>query len=557
MGRRLMLRELGIRNFVLIEDLRLEFGKGLNVLTGETGAGKSIVLDAIGLLLGDRFSTESVRQGAERASLDGVFEAPTSRAFARWWKDHDFDPAEELVIRREGYPDGRSKAYLNDRPVTLSTLAELGEFLVDIHGQNEHQRVLMPSVQRNLLDRFASLEETAAAIEPLYDAWKALVEKQNADQLSEQERMQRIDVYRFQLEEIDKAKLRSGEETQLQERLPELKNAEKLRSLAASAYDALYEAEGSAVERLGQSEKAFEALAHLAPSVQPLLADLKDAKSKAEEAAHALQALAERWETDPEALEATLSRMDLLSRLQKKYGGTVDAVLAHGEKIRAELDALENADTYRQSLEKQVVAAKGELEKASMALSKKRQKAAGDLGAAVQKQLADLGLKQAAFGVLVQAQKDFTSSGIDLIAFQWAPNPGEGMRPLKDIASGGEMSRVMLALKTVLAEADAVPTLVFDEVDAGIGGLTAQAVGKKLRALSRHHQILCVSHLPQIASSAHAHFHVSKRVSKARTFAVVERLDDANRVDEIARMLGSDPTPTSRQHAKELLEQNQ
>lgn len=554
-----MLKEIGIKNFVLIEELRLELDKGLNVLTGETGAGKSIVLDAVGLLLGDRFSAESVRQGAERASLDGVFQAPKTRAFIRWWKDHDFDAADELVIRREGYADGRSKAYLNDRPVTLAALQELGTFLVDVHGQNEHQRVLQPAVQRGLLDRFAGLEETAAAIEPLYDAWKALVEKQNAEHLSEQEKMQRIDVYRFQLEEIDKAKLRVGEDIELSQRLPELKNSEKLRSLAASAYETLYDAEGSAIERLGQSERSFEALVHLAPSVEPLLAGLKEAKSKAEEAAHALQALAERWGSDPEALESLLSRMELLSRLQKKYGGTVEAVIAHGEKIRGELDALENADAHRQNLEKQTAAAQAELEKASLALSKKRKTAAADLGKAAQKQLADLGLKQAQFAVAVDTPSPprFSPNGVDTVVFQWSPNPGEGMRPLKDIASGGEMSRVMLALKTVLAEADAVPTLVFDEVDAGIGGLTAQAVGKKLRALSKHHQILCVSHLPQIASSAHTHFHVSKRVAKSRTFALVERLTEGTRVEEIARMLGSDLTPTSRQHARELLQQNQ
>ncbi len=552
-----MLRELGIKNFVLIEDLRLELDRGLNVLTGETGAGKSIVLDAVGLLMGDRFSAESVRQGAERASLDGVFDAPKTRAFERWWKGHDFDAADDIVVRREGYPDGRSKAYLNDRPATLSTLQELGAFLIDVHGQNEHQRVLLSAVQRDLLDRFADLEDAVAAIDPLYDAWKTLVEKQNAEQLSEQERMQRIDVYRFQLDEIDKAKLKAGEEEELAARLPELKNSEKLRSLATSAYQSLYEAEGSAVERLGQADKAFETLAQLAPSVAALAADLREAKSKAEETAHALQSMAERWQADPEALEALITRQDLLSRLRKKYGGSIETVLSHAEKIRRELETLENADSYRQQLEKQVASARTELEKASLALSKKRQAAAKELSSAVQKQLVDLGLKQAVFGVVVEPSDTFSSSGIDRIIFEWQPNPGEGRRPLKEIASGGEMSRVMLALKTVLAEADAVPTLVFDEVDAGIGGLTAQAVGKKLRGLSKHHQILCVSHLPQIASSAHAHFHVSKRTMKSRTFAVLERLDDYSRVDEIARMLGSEPTPTSRQHAKELLEQNQ
>ena len=266
-----MLREIGIRNFVLIEDLRLELDKGLNVLTGETGAGKSIVFDALGLLLGDRFKSEQVRQGSEKSSVDGSFDVPKQRAFQSWWSDHEFEKTDEILIRREGYPDGRSKAYLNDQPVTLGTLQELGEFLVDVHGQNEHQNILKPSVQLALLDRFAGLEAKVSLVEPLYRTWKDLKEKLAEGHLSEQERAQRIDVYRFQLEEIEKARLKLGEEKDLAARLPELKNAEKLRSLANNAYGLLYQEEGAALEKLGQAAKIFETLKHLAPSVEPLL----------------------------------------------------------------------------------------------------------------------------------------------------------------------------------------------------------------------------------------------------------------------------------------------
>jgi len=551
-----MLRELGIKNFVLIEELQLSFDRALNVFTGETGAGKSIVLDAIGLLLGHRFPTEMVRQGAERASIDGIFDIPQSRVFKRWWTERDFEPADELVIRREGYADGRSKAYLNDRPATLATLSELGAFLVDVHGQHEHQHILKSSTQLALLDRFAGLEVAADQIEPLYQRWKTVSTELSAGQLSEQERMQRIDLLNFQYKEIAEAKLKVGEDAELTARLPELKNAERLRAQAAAAYEALQESEGSAVERLGQAQRSLTTLAQLAPNTESLLTDIAQALSLVEQTAQQLQHMSERWTSDPEALEELLSRLDKMDRLKKKYGGTLEAVLAHGLTVEEDLKRLENADTYRQNLENEVASARQLLEKASLDLSRKRAKASAELSQAVQKQLADLGLKQALFRCTLE-KIEVTSSGMDRVVFEWAPNPGEGIQPLAKIVSGGEMSRVMLALKTVLAEADAVPTLVFDEVDAGIGGLTAQAVGKKLRALARHHQILCVSHLPQIAACAQAHFQVSKRTQKERTFATVVRLDAELRLNELARLLGSQVTPTSLQHARELLQQNQ
>ncbi len=552
-----MLRELGIKNFVLIEDLRLELDKGLNVLTGETGAGKSIVLDALGLLLGDRFAWESVRQGAERSELDAVFDVPKTAEFRRWWEDHGFQKSDDVLIRREGYPDGRSRAYLNDRPVTLGALQELGGFLVDIHGQNEHQHILKPSVQLESLDRFAGLESAAAAVAPLYKTWQSFETQREANQLSEQERMQRVDIFRFQRQEIDAAKVKIGQDAELAQQLPELKNAEKLRAQSATAYGALYQEEGSALERLGHVEHALEALKGLAPSTEPLFKELQVARASLDELARQLQNLGEKWESDPAALEANLARQDLLDRLKRKYGGSLEAVLAHAEKVRGELDRLENADHYRRELDAKSAQAQAELGKVSRALSTKRQRAAKDLGEAVQKELADLGLKQTVFRCVVEPLPVASSSGIDRVVFEWAPNPGEGIQPLKAIASGGEMSRVMLALKTVLAHADAVPTLVFDEIDAGIGGLTAQAVGRKLRTLSRHHQVLCVSHLPQIASCAHAHFQVTKRVARTRTLAEVVRLEPEERLNELARLLGSQITPTSVQHAKEMLAQNQ
>jgi DNA repair protein RecN (Recombination protein N) len=551
-----MLRELGIKNFVLIEELRLSLDSALNVFTGETGAGKSIVLDAVGLLLGDRFPAETIRQDAERASIDGTFDAPKTRAFKRWWTEREFDAADEVVIRREGYPDGRSKAYLNDRPVTLATLSELGSFLVDVHGQHAHQQILKAGTQLALLDQFAHLEETVDALEPLYRRWKTLSDELSAGQMSEQDRMQRIDLLKFQSKEIFEAKLKAGQDVELSARLPELKNAEKLRVHASTAYGALSQEQDSAMERLGQAERSLTSLAALVPDAEPLVVELKQAAAVIQRTAEELQYMSDRWTSDPRALEDLLNRLDKFDRLKKKYGGTLDAVIAHGAAVEDELKRLENADTYRQNLELDIAAARQALEKASAELSRKRVKASGDLGAAVQKHLGDLGLKQAIFRCAME-KMDITLSGIDRVVFEWAPNPGEGIQPLAKIVSGGEMSRVMLALKTVLAEADAVPTLVFDEVDAGIGGLTSNAVGKKLRALAKHHQILCVSHLPQIASCAQSHFQVSKRTQRNRTFATVVQLESDERLNELARLLGSQVTPTSLQHARELLAQNQ
>src|SRR5258708_5261536 len=340
-----MLREIGIKNFILMEDLRLELDEGLNVLTGETGAGKSIVFDALGLLLGDRFKSEQVRQGAEKSSVDGRFDVPKHREFHAWWQEHGFEKPDEILIRREGYADGRSKAYLNDQPVTLATLQELSAFLADVHGQNEHQQILKPSIQLALLDRFAGLEEKREAIVPLFKAWKALKEQLNTKNLSEEERLQRIDIYRFQLQEIEKARLKPGEEEDLALRLPELKNAGKLQMLATAAYGTLYEDDGSALERLGQAEKAFDALRGLAPSVEPLFTELADARTRLEDVAQSLRQLSERWEADPAALEESLDRLALFSRLKEKYGATVEPVIHPGDHLLPALPPLDNAHT--------------------------------------------------------------------------------------------------------------------------------------------------------------------------------------------------------------------
>jgi DNA repair protein RecN (Recombination protein N) len=580
-----MLKELGIRNFVLIEDLRLEFAEGLNVLTGETGAGKSIVLDAVGLLAGDRFKTELIRQAAYKCEIYGLFDAPKTREFIRWLEDHGFEKCGELLIRREGSADGRSRAFLNDRIVTTGTLQELAAFLFEIHGQREHQQILQPSVQLASLDRFAGLEQKTAEVAPLYHEWRRLLEALTTGRLSEQERIQRIDLCQYQLSEIEKAKLKIGEEEELAARLPELKNAEKLRALAASAAGLLSGDDASAAHSLAQAEKNFNALAGLTPAMEPLARELSDLRARFDDINRQFEEMSGRWEADPQELENLLNRQDLISRLQKKYGAAVSDILAHAGKLREELDQLENTDLYRRDLEGKTSSARQALARAAEALSARRKNSARQLSQAMKSQLADLGLQQAVFHCAIETLKEssplegedksgggppsqpspsrgegeyrFSTTGIDRVSFEWSPNPGEGVRPLKDTASGGEMSRVMLALKTVLAQADAVPILVFDEVDAGIGGMTAQAVGKKLRALSRHHQLLCVSHLPQIASAAHAHFQVSKKTEGGRTTVQAVRLGPTERLNEIARLLGSAVTPTSVKHARELLEQHQ
>lgn len=554
-----MINFLSIKNFALIEDVLLEFSGGLTVLTGETGAGKTIVLDALGLLLGGKAGAQTLRQNAPRMSVAAGF-GPLSRRVKKILQELELSvEGDELLVRREVDSSGRSRAFVNDQPVNLSTLARLGEVLVDLHGQHEHQLLLKPAEQRDLLDDFGKLEAQRAAVSDAYVHWRDLVSEREALSLSVQERQQRIDLYQYQLKELDAANLKPGEDEELELLLPQLKNADKLKTLSGEAYDSL-NGEDSALDRLLHAKKSLESLVSLGIELNDVSDLLEEARLRVEESAQRLDAIHRGVNLDPQRLDEVLSQMDRLSRLKRKYGPELADVIAYQQRIRAELKHLENVEERTQDVDQRLAAAEKTLSDTCAVLSRARASAAKKLAESAEKEFKDLGLSRAALEIVVSKNPVYGAHGYDNIEFLFTPNPGEGRKPLADVASGGELSRVMLALKTVLAKSDPVGTLIFDEIDAGVGGDLGAAIGRKMSRLGKTHQVLCITHLAPIAACGDTHFYVEKEVTSGRTRTVVRKLDDVSRVAEVARMLGgagekSGARSTSLQHAKALLEE--
>lgn len=552
-----MLLSLSIKNYALIEELRLEFGPGFTVFTGETGAGKSIIIESIGLLLGGRASAQAVRKGSQRCFISGEFDTSKLTELT----DHlaasglAADNESTLIIRREIDAQGKSRAFVNDRPVTVTALETIGEHLIDVHGQHDHQSLLRPAAQRAILDRFGQTETLRADVAIKHRQWRELVTKLEAKQLSEQERERLIDLYSFQVTEIDNARLQPGEEEEIEAQLPQLKNAERLAGLSEEAYQFLYSADGAATEKLGKALRAVENIVSITGALAETAENLKNAASQIEDAAREVESFRDNLTADPEKLNAALERQDLIGKLKKKYGATIADILAYRDETARQLAGLSGSERDRKELEAAAAKALDTLTLSCSKLTAARKKAAEKLSAGVEKELADLGMKKARFQASLEKLDLPTADGIDKMEFLFSANPGEDINPLKDIASGGEMSRVMLGLKTVLAKADTVPVLIFDEIDAGIGGPMGQVVGRKISSLARMRQVLCISHLPQIAAQAAQHFHVAKHTAAGRTSTGVTELADTNRVDEIARMLsGAEVTPTARTHAAELID---
>jgi len=561
-----MLNYLSIKNYTLIEDVFLEFSSGFNVLTGETGAGKSIIVGALGLVLGERAASGLIRKGAGRLSITASFKVISKQLedlLVTLGLNDDIDDTKhgEMLLRRDIDSSGRSRCFVNDNPVSLSSISKIGEFLVDVHGQHEHQLLLKNSEQRDLIDSFGGLTEYALKIEELYKSWKELLSEQDALSLSVQERTQRIDLYSFQLKELKTANLRPGEEEELEKMLPRLKNAERLKSLSEEAYGLLYGEEGSALDRLRQVQRDFDGICNLGGELSNASEMLKGALIQLEETSNELDGFRDGIETDPERLEEVLGRLELMSRLKRKYGNTVEEILEYKEKISKELDHLEHAEEKTQDISEQVSKAYQKFISASKKMSEERRAVAEKLSGLVHKELKELGLGNSKFRADIIQEKDesgkfkASANGIDDIEFLISPNPGEDLKPLADTASGGELSRIMLALKTVLSKADKVPTLIFDEIDSGVGGFMGAVVGKKLLNLGKARQVICITHLPQIASLAHRHFNVEKYVEGKRTHVAVSRLDSTRRIKEISRLLGGE-TKISVKHARELIEQN-
>ncbi|MEZ5320181.1 MAG: DNA repair protein RecN [Vicinamibacterales bacterium] len=520
-----MLRFLGVRHLAVIDHLEVEFEPGLNLLTGETGAGKSVLVEAIDLLLGGRASADLVRTGEAHATIQAVFDRPDGR---------------EVIVRREISAQGRSRAFIDDALATSSALRDLGGTLVDLHGQHEHQTLLDPAGHVDLLDGFAGLTADVAALGETYDAWRAAAQALERTTLDDREKRARMEMASFQLQEIDKVNPVAGEDEQLGAERTVLANADRLSRLAGEAFGTLYEGEGAALATLGTVWKRVGDLAAIDPAFAPYVAQRDELKSGLEDLAYFLREYLARLDASPERLQAVEDRLAALERLKRRHGPTLADVRAKRQALMDELSALGATDERIAELGKAAEDARRAFEKAARRVSGARVAAAERLARALETALAELAMPKSRVDLRVQPQADpetWTRRGLDAVEFYLSPNPGEEVRPLARIASGGELSRVMLALRTLAAPDEPGRTLVFDEVDAGIGGEAADAVGARLQELARTYQVLCITHLPQIAARAGTHFQISKRIRGGRTETALTRLEPAGRVQEVGRMI--------------------
>jgi DNA repair protein RecN (Recombination protein N) len=558
-----MIKLLRINNIALIPSLEIELGAGLTLLTGETGAGKTIVIDSLGLLFGERASSELIRTGEERASVEAIFDAAGARSFL---DAHGLpSDGDDLVIRREVQASGKGRATVNGGLVPVSVLRELAPLLAAIHGQHEPQGLLDPETHLDLLDEYAGLGERA----PLVESFRRLREVEAALEGLRGDRREaerRREMLEFQAGEIEKSGLVPGEEEALRREKTLQANAGRLATLAGEAYALLYEDEDAVVSRLGHVYRRVEELAGIDPAFGPHLEARASVRAQLEDLSLFLRDYRETLQVTPGRLDEIESRLLLIERLKKKYGSTAEEVLAFGARCREELRGLGTPEEQERALEAQRSALAAQYLADALELSRLRRAAARELEKKVQAEMKLLAMERTRFAVRFEPEavpadggdpSSWTERGLEKGEFLLSPNPGEELRPLARIASGGELSRIMLALKSVASLDARDRTLVFDEVDAGIGGRVAEVVGRKLRGIARQHQVLCVTHLPQIASQADRHLAVRKRVERGRTVTEVRELSAEERVEEVARMLGGETvTDTARDHAREMVNQS-
>ncbi|MEM7416857.1 MAG: DNA repair protein RecN, partial [Gemmatimonadota bacterium] len=534
-----MLVELRIRDYAVVEDLTLELGPGLNVLTGETGAGKSIIVGALSLLLGERASSEVVRAGAARATVEAVFEVDGLPAVKRAADEHGFRIDDGLLIlRREVAAEGRNRAWVCGSPATAGIVGTLGSALVDLHGQHEHQTLLRPADQRAILDAYGGSVELAAAVAEGYRRVQALRDELEVREERRRDVESRADFLRFQLDEIDDAELSPGEDEQLESEVGRHEHSEELARGAAEVHGALYEGDGSVADRLADVRHTLGRLADFDPSLTPELERLSDAMHVVDDVGRRMGDYASAIDHDPERLEEVRARLDRIFRLKRKYGPELADVLSAAQRVREELSDLEDADHDLSRIQARLDEAVADLGRTAAELSAARSGAAEKLGRAVAETLPELGLDGAAFTVALSSHDTVSAGGAESIEFRVATNRGFAPMPLARIASGGELSRVMLALKAILAAVDRIPALVFDEIDSGVGGVVATSVAAKLAEVAERHQVFVVTHLPQVASRASVHLLVEKGAGEGVTTTTVRRLVEDDRVEEIARMLG-------------------
>ena len=550
-----MLTTLRIKNLALVSDLTLELQPGCNAITGETGAGKSIILGALNLVLGERADRSLIRSGEESCLVEAVFDVKKLRApLKSFLEENGLEPCEEnqLVLKRTFTSTGTNRQFINGSPTTLNTLATLGEWLVDMHGPHDHQSLLHPMKQLLILDAFGGLEKTRQSFSELMRRRSLLENEKSVLIVDEKTYAQRLDLLRFQVDEISAARLQPDEDKSVEEEYNRASNAAKLLQLSQAALDALSESETSLLTQSGVIGRVLAELQRVDAGAANLVGLHTQFAELLRELQSAVSHYADKVDVDPARLAEMEERLNLLHSLKRKYGATLAEVIAFGDDAKQKLTALESRDVELARLNAALEKLNAEILSAGKKLSAARKQVIPQLAKAVSSQLKDLGFRQSKFDVAIDSASEPSASGLDVVEFQFAPNPGEPAKPLRAIASSGEMARVMLALKTVLAAEDEIPVLVFDEVDANIGGETANAVGEKMKQIAANRQVFCITHLPQVAAPADAHYVVTKLVANGRTISEIKLLDKKSRVTELARMLGGQ-SDVARRHAEALL----
>ena len=551
-----MLKTLSIWNFALIEHIQIEFNRGLNILTGETGAGKSILLGALGMVIGHRSNLDVIRSNADFMRVEAVFSIMNEQAIKDFLlKNNILIEDDTLIITRQILASGRNIIQINNCHTTLAILRQLGEMLVDIHGQHANQALLKPQKQLNLIDEYdnGAINRQKAVYAQIYYHWLELKEKLAKSKTNTQEMAQRLDMLNWQINEIQNAKLEVDEDTKLEEQIKVLANAEKISLLSQNAYNLLYEG-GNILSSLAQLRKDTESLAHYDENMAKVHQSVEDAYFQLQDSADEIRDFGEKIDYSPQKLDAMQSRMEEINKLRRKYGSSIEEILAYCEKAKDELSYIENYDANLAQLEQEVADLTQELKQEAATLHKLQEQSATKLTDDIITELKSLSMPDARMKVNLWLNDDFSENGADDVEFLFSANLGEDMKLLQKIVSGGELSRIALAIKTITAQKDDVELMVFDEVDSGVGGKTAQMMAEKIARISRYRQLICITHLPQIAAMADAHFYIHKETKDNKTFTNITEIDYGARLAEIARMAsGTELTQASMENAEEML----
>jgi DNA repair protein RecN (Recombination protein N) len=564
-----MLKSFEVKDYALIEHISVEFGSGLNIITGETGAGKSILIDAMSLLLGERASTEVVRKGAEKSFVEGIFNVKGNKKVKSLLEENDVDFSDEMIIRREISLKGSNRCFINDTPVNLNLVKDIGNLLVDLHGQHEHQSLLRTETHIDYLDEFGDYHELLHQYKKVYS--ELLIKENELKELQEKESSikEKKDFYSFQIKEIDNISPQEDEEERLIEDLKILENSEKLAELTSEVYQLIYESDNSIQTSLAKLKTLLYKLNDIDKSFSDVLSESESALTQVQDISNFIRTYNSKINLDHEEVEGKRERLGAINLLKKKYGGSLKSVLDYRKKIGEEFDLAENFSAKINELSKNIFELRKNAGSLAKSLLKQRDQAAKLVKKGIEETLKELGIQEPKFKTQIvntQSEKDSgvfldgkyyraTSKGIDEVEFLISTNPGEDLKPLAKVASGGEVSRIMLSLKSTLAKNDKLPLLIFDEIDVGVSGRIAQKVGKALKNLSTYHQVILITHLPQIASLAEHHFSIEKQTQNERVVSLIKKLPDSERITEIARLLsGEKITEASLKSARELID---